>query len=342
MKYKILIVDDEAANLRMLERLFRGEFDVVSAASGAEGLEMLALHDIALILSDQRMPGMTGIEFLKRAAEMRPQCVRMILTGYTDAGDLVEALNSNVIYKYITKPWEGADLMLTVKRGLSHFETVKAQHRLNLENQRLRERLDSAEDAFQRVFTQMLRLKSENGPEHASRTRETAEQIGRALNFEPAMLRQLSTAAYLHGVAEVFSPDHLLYKTGAWTDEEKRELNECRETALELLEDSPGFDDIAPMIRHASEHFDGSGAPGGLAGEQIPLNARIIAVADAFDEMTFSGTARPSLGGEEAMAALRQQAGKQFDPDVVNLFCGLRSMDQLQNLIPKESPALNV
>jgi response regulator RpfG family c-di-GMP phosphodiesterase len=162
MKYKILAVDDEAANVRMLERVFRGQFDVVTALSGPEALDLLTLHDIALIISDQRMPEMTGVEFLKRAAEMRPRCVRFILTGYTDANDLADALNSNVIYKYITKPWIAEDLLQTVKQGLAHYETIKGNHLLSLENHRLNERLNATGESFLRVFTEMLSLMSED------------------------------------------------------------------------------------------------------------------------------------------------------------------------------------
>src|SRR5215210_6797600 len=99
MTYKILIVDDEPANLRLLERLFRREYQVISAESGSEALELLKRHDIALIISDQRMPFMTGIEFLKFAAQMRPQTVRIILTGYTDVNALIESINSGIVYK---------------------------------------------------------------------------------------------------------------------------------------------------------------------------------------------------------------------------------------------------
>src|SRR4051812_32117586 len=105
MKYKILVVDDEPANLRVLDRLFSPEYDVFTANSGAEALNLLTLHDFAVIISDQRMPSMTGIEFLKQAADMRPQTVRIILSGHTDVEDLVESINSGVVYKYMTKPW---------------------------------------------------------------------------------------------------------------------------------------------------------------------------------------------------------------------------------------------
>src|SRR5437868_9903096 len=135
MKNKILIVDDEPANLRMLERLFRADYDIITAVSGHEGLELLTHHDVALILSDQRMPGMSGIDFLKRAAQMRQHTVRIILTGYTDVNDLVEAINSGIIYKYITKPWINTDLRQSVKRGIEHYEATKKQYLLVQENE---------------------------------------------------------------------------------------------------------------------------------------------------------------------------------------------------------------
>ena len=125
MQYKILFVDDETANLRLLERLFRNSYDIYTASTGDEALDLLSVHDIALIVSDQRMPGMTGLEFLKLAAERRPQTVRIILTGYTDANDLVDAINSGVVYKYVTKPWVNEELKQTVQRSLQHYESTR-------------------------------------------------------------------------------------------------------------------------------------------------------------------------------------------------------------------------
>src|ERR1700753_298367 len=119
MNYKIMIVDDEPANLRLLERLFRRDYQVLTAASGAEALRLLEQHDVALLITDQRMPGMTGIELLKHTAPLRPHMVRIILTGYTDVTSLVEAINCGQVYKYVTKPWNNDELRLTVSRAPS-------------------------------------------------------------------------------------------------------------------------------------------------------------------------------------------------------------------------------
>src|SRR5258707_11599673 len=117
MKYKIMIVDDEPANLRVLERLFRPDYQVVTAPSGAEALVLLEQHDIALLISDQRMPAMTGIELMTKTVTIRPQMVKILLTGYTDVGALIEAPTSGLVYRYLTKPATNEDLRLTVSRA---------------------------------------------------------------------------------------------------------------------------------------------------------------------------------------------------------------------------------
>lgn len=146
MRYKILIVDDEASNLRALERLFRTEYDVVTAGSGADALSLLEHHDMALLIADQRMPKMSGIELMQRTARLRPHMVRILLTGYTDVDSLIEAINTGHVYKYITKPWNNDDLLLTVARALEHYETLKSRHNLQMINERLRARLCEISD----------------------------------------------------------------------------------------------------------------------------------------------------------------------------------------------------
>src|SRR5688572_31731981 len=156
MQYKILFVDDESANLRLLERLFRNKYEVHTASSADEAIKVLEVHDVALIISDQRMPSMTGSEFLKIAAEMRPQTVRIMLTGYTDANDLVEAINSGVVYKYLTKPWVNDELKQTVKRALQHYETIKAQRQLQARCERLQSRLKTTNEGVVEIIMTIL------------------------------------------------------------------------------------------------------------------------------------------------------------------------------------------
>lgn len=146
MKYKIMVVDDEPANLRTLTRMFRDSYDVLTAESGAEALTLLEQHNVALLISDQRMPQMSGIELMKQTVALRPQMVRILLTGYTDVEALIEAINSGLVYRYVTKPWNNDDLKLTVSRALENYEVVKSKHLLEMDNRRLRARLTQIAD----------------------------------------------------------------------------------------------------------------------------------------------------------------------------------------------------
>ncbi len=129
-KHKILIVDDEKSNLDILRRLFRRKYQVLSAESGEDALDILAEHEVALILSDQRMPGITGAVLLERAMQTHPDAIRMILSGFTDTEDLIESINSGQVYRYVVKPWDSNDLQQTVDRSIETYE-------LTIENRRL-------------------------------------------------------------------------------------------------------------------------------------------------------------------------------------------------------------
>jgi DNA-binding NtrC family response regulator len=155
MKYKILIVDDEPVNLRTLERLFRRDYQTVTAQSGAEALTLLEQHDVALLISDQRMPEMTGIELMKKAVELRPQMVTILLTAYTDINALIEAINSGLVYRYMTKPWNNDDLRVAVTQALDHYEMIKARHLLEMENRRLRLRLRQINELSMEVVSEV-------------------------------------------------------------------------------------------------------------------------------------------------------------------------------------------
>jgi putative two-component system response regulator len=333
MVYKIMIVDDEPANLRLLERLFRRDFQVLTAASGQEALQLLEQHDVALLITDQRMPGMTGIELLKRTAEFRPHMVRIILTGYTDIGALVEAINCGQVYKYVTKPWNNDDLRLTVGRAIEHYETTRSRHELELANRRLSARLRQMTRAVVRSITDALEAKDEHVYGHARRVSGYAVATGRRMRLDTAQLEQLALAALLHDTGKIGTPDAILLKPTPLTEEERALLQTHSERGARMLAGVPEMEDVAAAVRHHHEHWDGSGYPEGLAGEQIPLASRIILVADAYDAMTSPRPFRDAFDHETAVAHLKKGAGVHFDPEVVRAFCDLEALAQIRGAI---------
>jgi len=155
-QFPVLVVDDEPDILRSFVFNYGDELRVVTAESGARGLELLAQHDPAVIVADQRMPGMSGTEFLERSMQARPEAVRIILTGYTDVEAIIQAINTSRLYRYVTKPWDGEELRITLRRAIEVFaltrenarlleELRRANERLAIENAYLRERVDRHE-----------------------------------------------------------------------------------------------------------------------------------------------------------------------------------------------------
>lgn len=159
MKTPILCVDDEPDNLEALERIFRSDYKVHKANSGAEALEILKNNkDIALILSDQRMPEMTGVELLKKSMDSHPEAIRMLLTGYTDIDSVIEAINSGQVYRYLTKPWDPVDLENTIKKGI---ERHKLSSELHIKNKELQTALNELKTLDQSKTNFMLLINHE-------------------------------------------------------------------------------------------------------------------------------------------------------------------------------------
>ncbi len=311
MQYKILVVDDETANLRLIERLFRGTYDVMTASSGFEAKELLSVHDFSLIICDQRMPGMTGIEFLKIAAEMRPQTVRIMLTGYSDAETLVEAINSGSVYKYVTKPWVNEELLQTAKRALQHYESLRAQRHLQIQHERLQARVGDLRDLILTLAGEILDSETPLAAGLAHRRRERAIKIARGFGLSFSEVESLGSAAFLYDFATSFnSPTSTGHRVQL-------------EHVLDAIYSAPEFQEALSILNYSNERYDGTGGPNGFAGDEIPLAARIVAVAnEAVNVSAISKNLDSFVSDEELSAVLQQLAGTKLDPQIVDTISG--------------------
>lgn len=293
MTYKLLLVDDELPNTRLLERLFREDYYCLTASSGEEAMALIDQHEIAVIITDQRMPQMTGLELLKKSADRRPHMVRILLTGYTDLEALVEAVNCGLVYMYVSKPWNNDDLKLRVSRAVEHYENNKRQHRLTATNERLTARLKEMKLGFVRAMAGLLQLRDEYLYAHGARVSRYAELLGERLGLNEDLVLDLTAAAFLH------------------------DLDKHAERAAEVISCVADLKDAADIIRYHHENFDGSGKPLGLIGDQIPMTARVVRVAKEFDLLTKPRNPAAAMSFDEAMEQLKLGTGKQFDPQVV-------------------------
>src|SRR6185295_14275162 len=283
MSYKLLIVDDELANLRLLERLFSRDYECLTASSGEEAVRLLAEHDVAILLTDQRMPGMTGIDLLRHTARLRPHMVRILLTGYTDVEVLEEAINSGLVYMYVTKPWNNEDLKLKVSRACDHYETNKKSSALVTANNRLQGRLQEIKLRVVSSLSEMLRVRDEYAHLHAARVRDYAEMIARKMDLSEFEIEELSAAAVLHELGDGNYPKASQHAR-AFPDS-AMSASAHAETERKLLSSIPDLANVSDFIRFCRENYDGSGTPSGLAADQIPLLSRILRVAVEYDLM---------------------------------------------------------
>jgi response regulator RpfG family c-di-GMP phosphodiesterase len=329
MTYKLLLVDDETANTRLLERLFRDDYVCLMASSGEEAMHLLDQHDVAVIISDQRMPQMTGLELLKRSADRRPHMVRILLTGYTDLEALVEAVNCGLVYMYISKPWNNEDLKMRVSRAVEHYENNKLQHSLAANNERLKTRLKDMKLGFVRVVAGILHLRDPYLCLHAIRVSKYAELLGEKLGLNDEVLSDMMTASFLHDLGTIGTTGEIYPRLGA---EDLSLLSRHVERAAGVVSRVAELKDVADMIRYHYENFDGTGGPLGLIGEQIPLAVRILRVAKSFDLLTSPRDEEQGLTHESAMDRLKRQSGKEFDPLVIRTFLDART--HLTGVIP--------
>lgn len=330
MTYKLLIVDDEAPNRRLLERVFSREYDCLTASSGAEAIDVLKQHDVAILITDQRMPQMTGIDLLKQTAHLRPNMVRILLTGYTDVEALVEAINSGLVYMYVTKPWNNDELKLRVNRACEHYENNKNRSSLTQANQRLLLRIKEMKLGIVIALTEMLRTRDERAYEHALRVRKYATAIADQIGFTDEEKGELSAAALLHNFGCIDTADQ---KSAGKATMDIDPLVCCADSRGEacILSAVAELGNVAEILRSQGENFDGSGYPARSQGNNIPLSSRIIRIADEYDLLTLSANSDSAVSHDAAVSSIVQRSGKQFDPEVTKVMAQI-SCDYLIDL----------
>lgn len=309
--FTLLFVDDEPDIVDTLRRSFRKVYTVLTATSGNEAIEFLRTRNIDLIISDQRMPGMTGDEVLACARILRPEAIRILLTGYSDSESLVKCINDAGVYKYIAKPWEPEMLRLTVVRAL---ESLALKRKVDLLARELKK-------GYVDVVS-MLSVACEGRDEdtgfHVLRVQHYTEQLALEMGISAEDADHFGLMSILHDIGKLYVPDIVLKKPARLDEAERSIMQRHAEFGTRIMGENPFFNIAREIASSHHEKFDGSGYPKGLKGYDIPLPARIVAVADVFDALTSRRPYKEPWPVEKAVATIQSQAGSQFDPAVVN------------------------
>ena len=350
----ILIVDDEPVVLAALQQtLEREKFHVVACSSPMKALAILAERDFAVIISDQKMPEMLGLDFLIESRRLRPHASRILITAVLSLPTIVDAINKGEIFRFVAKPWLREELIATVRNAVQRHELVTHNTVLQAETQRLNNELTDANAA---LATQIRDLEQQRqhldtaNRQLAANYEHSLELCRRILTtYDPILGGQ---AKALVEFAGLMSDTHLLddkerhaLRTAAWlcdmgligvpremlrafrskmddlTDRERSMLHNhpvYSQTLASLIDDGSA---VGEVIRAHHERFDGLGYPDGLAGDAIPWPARCLAVAVGFVESGLAKTA--------AIDLILAESGKAYDPEAVRLFLKVTHLAQL-------------
>jgi response regulator RpfG family c-di-GMP phosphodiesterase len=304
MTKKVLFVDDEPNVLQSIKRNLRRDFDVDTANGGAEALEKLASNgEYAIVVSDMRMPGMDGVEFLSKAKQQWPDTVRMMLTGNADQQTAVDAVNKGDVFRFLNKPCDAAALASAVTVGLRQYELITAEKHL-LENT-LRGSIKALAD--------ILALTNPELFGRTTRFKTRLAKISEAMELDQSW--QFESAALLSQLGCVTLPAELVRKQSTGqplAEQELAEFSAHANVGADLLSTIPRMEDVAQYIRYQGKNFDGTGFPSdAVKGEEIPLGARLLKVVIDFDAAESSG-----LSAADAAQRLQQSPAK-YDPAIL-------------------------
>lgn len=231
----------------------------------------------------------------------------------------------------LSEPTYPGTLTASGRRGANGRDPLKIKQ--------LEEELAQMEMGVMCALNMVLDLKDLRTGLHATRLAEWAVRVGERLGVSPEELQDIERASLLHDIGKIGVPDEVLFKPGKLTEEETEQARRHPEYGWAILKSVPGFERASLLVLHHHERYDGAGYPAGLAGEEIPLGARIVGVVDAYDAMISDRAYRKGLPREEAVRRLEADAGSQFDPDVTPLFVRLTSQTRFGEAFDEEVPS---
>ncbi len=303
----IMFVDDEAGIRNALKRLFADTpHKLLFADSAAQALELMKTNTCAVIVSDNQMPGESGIEFLCKARLLAPDTVRVMMTAYADLGTTLHAINRCEAYRFVVKPWDDQELVELVNTCVLRYELLNS--------------LRLKDEAIYRSLAQVIELKDQYTRGHCDRVVELSMALGKRLGLTPEVLTHLEHGAMLHDCGKIGVPEATLNFPGKLDSNQMKVIRQHPDWGGEVARAAGMHQITVNIILYHHEHYDGQGYPTGLSGDAIPLEARIVAVADVYDALASDRPYRKAMPPEVALREFMAMSGTVLDPHIVENF----------------------
>ncbi|MDR3752071.1 MAG: response regulator [Terracidiphilus sp.] len=347
---RILVVDDEAHVRTMIgSTLEREGYDVQLAGCGREALEALERNSFDLVLTDIVMQDGNGLALLERIHALQPNLPVVMVSAIHDISVAIDSMRRGA-YDYLLKPFEREHLVNTVQRALDHRQVLQESHNYqqNLEQivqartEMLRQAMEDLENSYDVTLEALgdaLDLKDSETEGHSKRVTAYTIALARAMGISPAQIKVIARGAFLHDIGKMAIPDEILRKPGKLTPDEQEVMREHCTRGYHILRKIPFLSEAAEIVYSHQEHYNGTGYPSGLSGNQIPIGARIFAVADTLDAITSDRPYRKARNFDLARQEILRCSGTQFDPAVVEVF--LKIPNELWQELRSEITAQN-
>ena len=340
--YKVLVVDDEEVIRLLIHDALVEDFAIAMVESAEDAAPYLVHHPPDVLLVDKNLPGMSGIDLLRQSKALQPECEVMVITGYASLESSIEALRLGA-YDYLLKPFDDVEIVVEKVRRAGEKRNMSRERReLNEQVMAANQELRAAQERLKKSYIQTLssmitalEARDAYTRGHSDRVAEYTAMIGKAMGITGESFKNLVDGARLHDLGKIGIRETVLHKTSALTDEEYAHIKTHPAIGADIIGKMEAYRHLVPMVRHHHERFDGRGYPDGISGKDIPLQARIIAVADSFDAMTSERPYRKTRTPNEALKEIREVAGTQLDPMVVKTFLGIQA--QLDTVLAKSS-----
>lgn len=317
--FKIMVVDDESGIIDSLA-MFLNRYTVKGYTDPLEAIEVLKNEHFDLLILDFLMMPIHGDKVVEEIRKFNSSLYILLLTGHKDLAPPLETIKRLDIQGYCEKSDRFDQILLLVESGLKSVSQMRIIQDIN-------EKLELANEQLKEAYygtIESLRLavdaKDSYTKHHSDRVSYYSVLIGKQLGLSDEDLETLKQGALFHDVGKIGIPDSILQKPGKLTNEEYDDIKNHPSIGSKILAPAKIFNDLVPMVLHHHERYDGRGYPVGLSGEDIPLMARIVCVADSFDAMTSDRSYRPRFDVITALGELENCKGSQFDPICVDAF----------------------
>jgi len=337
---RILIIDDELAPREAIKMVLKDHFEVCTASSAIEGLDFINKNQVDIVIMDIKMPKMDGITALQKIKTVAPDTEVVLLTAYASIETARDAVRFGA-FDYLIKPFDKNDILNVVRNGI---EKKKAKESMKLEQEILRDRTNYLEEQVAkarqtimscyegtiRALIHTIDAKDHYTYNHSNRVAQLSASIARVMGLPERSVMEVEHGASIHDIGKIGIVENILNKQGKLSEDEYEEIKKHPSIGCRIVKSIPFLEGAIPVILYHHERYDGTGYPCGLKGEHIPLNARIVMVADAIDAMLSVRPYRRALSVDQVMGELDKNSGTQFDPSIVDIVLNGRISIQIQ------------